>query len=108
MKVRDMFTHEFVEKYGDVDVCNDVTDDMAPAFCGPLLLTEAGEERFGNVLDLKVEMIETQYFYAEVKIEDLCGCEEDELETWDQVVSLFSAAAGYCADDLWSKWFKEV
>ena len=106
MKLRDVFTKEFYEQYGDVDVVNDVTDEMCAAYCGTLL-TEEGEEHFGDILELEVEMFHTDYWYLNLLVDD----HDEESDAWEirlnKAFDLFNAAAGYCSDSNYDKWFKD-
>lgn len=36
----------------DVDIYNDVTDDIAPAFCGALAISDSGISHFKSILDI--------------------------------------------------------
>ena len=51
MKVRELLKMDI-----DIDVYDNVTEELAVAFCGPMELTEAGIRRFGEVLDYWVEL----------------------------------------------------
>lgn len=105
MKIRDMFTASFYEKYGDVDIYNDVTDDMASAFCG-MELTAEGREHFKIVLGVPVEIVSNRYGHDVIcKIDDMGDAWEMD---WREIAKLFDAAAGYCGVDDYETWFKEI
>ena len=111
MTIKDMFTKEFFDKYGDVDVYNDVTDEQAPAFSG-MLLTPEGLEHYKDVLELEVEVVEdtmydAPYNYVIVKVDDPY---EPHLwhKYWGLAAELFNDAAGYCAWDDYEKYFIEI
>lgn len=100
MLVKDMFTKEFYDKYGDIDVYDDVCEELGIAFCGALL-TDEGKEHFAMVL------------YDEAEINDgvavvLLDCMAE--GKWQKhlrmLEELFEGVAGYCAEDDWNKWFK--
>lgn len=106
MMVKDIFAPEFHKKCGDVDVYNDVTDDIAPAFCGGIALTEYGQKRFAKALDTEIEVKNDEdYIYI------VCLLDKPEdawEECWDNILKLFRCAAGYCSVDEYGKLFIEV
>ena len=98
MKVRDL-----IEQDVDIDVYDDVCDGIGIAFCGPLKLTEQGKEKFAEVLgyNVKLECDEV----AIICIDDPADYVwEARLE---KATEFFEAAAGYCADSDYHKWFVE-
>lgn len=99
MKVKDLIEQEI-----DIDVYDDVCDEIGIAFCGPLKLTEKGREKFGDVLEYPIRIAGGGYV-AVVCFEDA----EDKV--WKRRLrkakEFFEAAAGYCADSDYHKWFKE-
>lgn len=52
MKVKDLLPMEI-----DIDVYDDVCEELGIAFCGPLTLTEAGQEKFSEVLEYEIQMV---------------------------------------------------
>lgn len=84
----------------DVDVCDDYMDDLDVAFCPPICLTEAGREKFKDILDLDVR-VNKSHSYALVLIDDKENCGYLHKMLVDFVWSL----AGYCSDSDWNKWF---
>lgn len=84
----------------DVDVCDDYMDDLNVAFCPPTCLTEAGREKFKDILDLDVR-VNKSHSYALVLIDDKENCGYLHKMLTDFVWSL----AGYCSDEDWNKWF---
>ena len=105
--VESMFTKEFHLKYGDVDIINDVTDEWAPAFCG-LLLTDEGRRHFEKALSLGLNMIKTDYLYAEILVDDHVPGSRKWEENWEAARELFEAAAGYCTCEEWDAWFEFI
>lgn len=104
MTIRDMFKKGFAEKYGDVDIINDVTDEFSSAFCGDIEFTEAGVEKYKDILDDEIE-IDTEREKGCVLI-DKYG---DDWEChWDKINELFGDAAGYIADSEYKRLFREV
>lgn len=104
MKVKDMFTAEFAETYGDVDVYDNVCEDLGVAYCGTLL-TKEGRSHFRSVLNLEVFLIkDPRYGYYEAVV-DIDG------DGWERrlkkVKELFEGAAGYISEKDYKKWFKE-
>ena len=100
---------EFVKEWengehADVDVYDDVCEELGIAFCGEIKLTNEGAEHFKEVL---------QY---NIKVDEDCGVAivnvDAEEGVWQRKLrnakSFFYAAAGYCADDDWNKWFQFV
>ena len=102
MTIKEMLTEEFAEQYGDLDIYNDVTDSMAPCFCGPIELTDEGKEYFKNVLELDIEVNDC---CAAVLVDDYG---DSWSRAWGEAREFFSAAAGYCSESNYKRWFKEV
>jgi len=85
----------------DIDVYDDVCEEIAIAFCGPLELTPAGYEEFAEVLDYECQIVG-----------DVCVLHIDDLEgVWQKKLykakKFFYAAAGYCMAEDYDKWFVE-
>ncbi len=96
-----MTVEEFLKQDIDIDVCNDVTDDFCIAFVGPVELTDAGREHFAPVLGLEVS-IQQDDSMATVMVDG-----EDWKKRLAKVRKLLNAAAGYCSEADYEKWFKE-
>ena len=102
MKVRDLLPMEI-----DIDVYDDVCEELAIAYCGPMELTEDGMKEFGEVLDYDCEMLAPPKGYG-------CGCVIVHVdgENWKKKLrrakDFFESMAGYCADEDFQKWFKTV
>ena len=103
MKVRELLKMDI-----DIDVYDNVTEELAVAFCGPMELTEAGLRRFGEVLDYSVELAKDKgsYIYAIVAVDD----PEDE-DGWECKLELakelFESMAGLCSATDYELWFKD-
>ena len=102
MKVR-----EFIKIEKDIDVYDDVCEELGIAFCGPMELTSEGEKEFAEVMDYDITVeSDGRYANATVHVDD-----PDE-KTWKHKLRMaenfFYSAAGYCADEDFRKWFKEV
>lgn len=95
MQIKDLITQEI-----DCDVCDDVYDDMYPAFCGPICLTEEGKERFAEVLEYLVYPQLDERLVV-VSIRNYVDYER----MHRKAKYFFRAIAGYINDDLWHKWF---
>ena len=100
-KVRD-----FIKFNDDIDVYDDVCEELGIAFCGPMLLTEAGEEHFAEVLDYDIQIdFSGSIKTAAVRVDD------DDEKVWKHKLKkaseFFYALAGYCAADDYDKWFTE-
>lgn len=78
----------------EIDI--DVGGNIAVAFCGPLELTTEGNEYFSDILDLEVEVGDTDAYvdYSNSRL-------------YDKAKEFFWSAAGYCSDTLWCRYFKE-
>lgn len=102
MKVRD-----FIKQSIDVDVYDDVCEELAIAFCGPMELTDQGVAEFTDVLDYEVELITvSNYTTAVIKVDD--GTEDGWKKRLRKAKKFFEAAAGYCAESDYRCWFEEV
>lgn len=106
MKLRELLKLDI-----DVDVSDDYADqfedggrwfDSIIAFVGPCHLTEAGKEKYKDIMDLDVDVDESS---AYVHIPE----EEDEKmeELEKEVMLFFYAAAGYMSEDLYEEYFEE-
>lgn len=99
MKIRD-----FIKLNADIDVYNDVTDAEGICFCGPMMLTEEGKEHFSEVMDYDIDTDFTDgYWTASVKCDG-----EDWRRKIRKAHEFFCAAAGYCADEDYQKWFCDI
>lgn len=107
MKVKDMFTKEFAEQYGDIDVYDDICEELAIAFCGPLELTGQGTHYFEMVLEDEVNINEDRDLReAMVLIDHLPeGVWQKHLK---KLCELFEGAAGFCTVNEYEEWFSEV
>lgn len=95
---------DFIKLDVDVDIGNDVTDDLWPAFVGPLELTEQGAAEFADVLEYDID-----YEDGDPDAAVLLDAPGDEWKKqYVRARKFFCAAAGYCADAEYKKWFKEV
>ena len=100
MKVRDLF-----ELGLDIDVYDNVCEELAIAFCmDGMELTEAGEDRFEEVLEYPCEIKGDPKVYRWVLV-DVDGYHwKDRLA---KAKDFFWSAAGYCTCEEYDKWFKE-
>ena len=98
MKVKDLIEQEI-----DIDVYDDVCEELGIAFCGPLFLSEQGEKRFADVLEYPVSF----YFDDEV----IVHIDDDDEKVWKKRLrkakEFFYAAAGYCPEEDYCRWFRE-
>ena len=101
-----MTVRELLGMSVDVDVYDDVTEELAIAFCGPMELTEEGLKKFGEALDYPVTFEGRTNVYAIVSVDD-----PDE-KVWKKKLrkarELFEGMAGYCAADDFDKWFRDL
>lgn len=98
MKVRDLLNMEI-----DVDVYDNVCEELAIAFCGPVTLTDEGREQFKDALDLDVKAINAYGITIDVDDEDE-SIFEKKLKS---AKAFFWSAAGFCADSDFKKWFAD-
>ena len=100
MKLKDILTTETWNEFGDMDVYNDVTDSVYPAWCGNLF-TEEGREHFAEVLELEAETT-TVWDCAAIIV-------HTDGENWKHnnalVRELFVDMAGYCTEEEYERWF---
>ena len=99
MKVKDLLPLDI-----DIDIANTVTDDLWPAFCGPQALTPEGAEEFADVLELDIPEIDAENAVAVIDV-DAPG--DEWKKKYVRARKFFCAAAGYCAEAEYKKWFKE-
>lgn len=101
-KVRDL-----LPMHVDIDVCDDVCEELYIAFCGPVTLTDEGMDEFGEVLGYPIEILENP------TIGPLCivHIDDDNDRVWERRLRIakrfFYSAAGYCADEDYTRWFKQ-
>ena len=95
---------EFIKMETDIDVYDDVCEELAIAFCGPLELTDKGREVFADVLDYEITVDEPNCT-AIVSVDD----QDDAVwkERLRHAERFFYAAAGYCAAIDYNEWFRE-
>lgn len=90
---------DFIQQDIDLDIADDVCEELYIGFVGPLNLTQAGKDKFGKLLDLDVEVSEDSALLL-----------LDGREDWQGLLKLakvlFTAAAGYCSESDWNKWFQ--
>lgn len=96
MKVR-----EFIRREDDIDVYDDVCEELGIAFCGPLKLRAEGRLEFIDVLNYEIDVDEAH----------CCAIVHVDGPNWKsrlkRAKTFFYAAAGYCADDDYQRWFLE-
>lgn len=84
----------------DIDVYDDVCEDLAIAFIGPVKLTPEGEKRFKEVLGYQVELGDRTV---------IVKCDG---ENWKKKLhnakELFHSAAGYCPESEYRMYFEEA
>jgi hypothetical protein len=104
MKLKDILTKETYERWGDMDVANDVTDDLAPCWCGTLL-TEYGKSVYKDVLELEAE-IRPVWGVTGISVNvDHLGDKWE--KAWNKADALFTAMAGYIDEDEYNKRFTD-
>lgn len=97
-----MWVEDLLCKEIDMDVYDDVCEELAIAFCGPVVLTDEGRKVFAEALDLPISIDDWNHTIT-VHVDDA-----DE-KTWKrnlrEAKRFFESAAGYCADSDYQKWF---
>ena len=96
-----MTVQELIAQEIDIDCYDDVCEELAIAFCGPMKLTEAGLERFAEVLTYPVTLTND---CAIIHIDDEEGVWQKKLR---KAKKFFYALAGYCSCDDYDNWFTE-
>lgn len=100
MKVRDL-----LEMDVSIDVYDNVCDELAIAFEGPMELTEAGLKKFGEVLEYRVYLHDNGV--ATVAIVDVDDSDEGEFERkLAAAKELFESMAGWCTVEEGKLWFE--
>lgn len=104
-----MKVKEFIKLNADIDVYDDVCEEVAICFCGPMMLTEEGKEHFDYVLNcLEIELdFSGSIKTAEIKCHNEFFPEELDEFNIEKANEFFCSAAGYCADEDFQKWFIE-
>ena len=101
MKVKDILKMEIC-----IDVYDNVCEELGIAFDGPMELTEAGKQKFAEVLEYDVSLHNNGADV--VAIVDVDDENEDEFERkLAKARELFESMAGWCTVDEWDEWFKE-
>lgn len=100
MTVRDLITQEI-----DIDVYDDVCEELAIAFCGPMGLTAEGEKEFAEVLDYDITIYNSSYGGYPAASVHVDG--DDWKKKLRKAKKFFDSAAGYCDVNDYKKWFKE-
>ena len=102
MKLKDILTTETWDKFGDMDVYNDVTDSEYPAWCGTIF-TKEGREHFAEALELEADIRVVWGYPSIVVLTD--G------ENWKHnnalVRDLFDDMGGFCTEEEYERWFTD-
>lgn len=96
MKVRDLIKMDV-----DIDVYDDYDERLGIAYCYGYKLTEEGEERFKDALELDVEI---RNGFGEAIA--LVHCETGKEAT--KAMDFFNSLAGWCSVKQFDKWFQEI
>jgi len=102
MKIR-----EFIKLEADIDVYDDVCEELAICFCGPVKLTEEGKKHFAEVLDYDITV------YEDIKSQNIdaavVSIDGEYVTEWKprlrKAQEFFNAAAGYCSEKNYNRWF---
>lgn len=102
LKVRELFDKPG-DALDDFDIYQDCLDIDGVAFCPPLRLTDEGKAHYSKYLDLEVDFADDKQ-NAWVLVDHLKNGEK----LAEGVMEMFCDAAGYCSEEDYAKWFKEV
>ena len=101
-----MTVREFISEPVDIDVYDNVCEELGIAFCGPLTLTGAGEEKFSDVLEYRV-ILENAGSACMTALVDVDGPDGVWQKRLRRAKEFFEAAAGYCTEAEYKTWFME-
>ena len=99
IKVKDLLKMDV-----DVDVYDNITEELAVAFCGAVELTDEGKFYFEVILNREVELDE-ENGVAIIDCDDEFFPDNDEFYL-DMAKELFYSAAGYCTEEKYNRFFK--
>lgn len=95
MKIKDIISQPVC-----IDVYDDVCEELAIAFDGPMALTDCGRKEFSDVLEYEITL---HGDYAIVHVDD------DDEKVWEhrlaRAIAFFHAMAGYCSVTDYDRWF---
>lgn len=97
---------ELLKKEIDIDVYDNVCEELGIAFCGPQELTDEGHEHFYDALYYDVEIIAGPY--ETLAIVDVDAEEGEWQKKLALAKELFYGMAGWCSEETYKRWFKEV
>ena len=102
-----MTVKEFIELWADgthddIDVTENVSECFCIAYCGNQL-TKAGEKEWADVLNYSIEVYEDPRWPEAVV--DVTTAPNNRV---DRVRLFFYSLAGYCTENCYNKWFREV
>lgn len=92
---------ELMSREIDADIGNEVLDIDIHAFCGPMEITETGEKKWHDVLNEEVQLEHSGRWG------DWIYLKTDKANTVKKCANFFAAAAGYCSEKEYEKWFNE-
>lgn len=95
-----MKVSEFIKGEYDIDVYDDLCEELGIAAVCPIELTAEGKRFFADVLEYEVVDMDEAECYAVVHVQN-----DYELQ---KAKHFFWSAAGYCNEESYDKWFKEV
>lgn len=95
----------------DIDVFDNVCEDLAINFIGPMELTTEGEKKFGEVMGYAFEIVPGEETWSGLPHCVIDVDDPDEkicARKMRKAKEFFDAAAGFCPVDDYNRWFKEV
>ena len=106
-KHEEMTVRDFIKIEEDIDVYDDVCEELGIAFCGPMILTDLGKEKFKDVLDFKITIYRDPYCGDSAVIHIDSEDEKIWKKNLKKAIEFFHSLAGYCSEEDYEKWFIE-
>lgn len=97
---------DFIKLNADIDVYDDVCEELAICFCGPMTLTDEGKKHFAEVLNYDIDLD----FSGDIKTATV-HIDDEKDSVWKhklkKAIEFFYSLAGYCAAEDYDVWFCE-
>lgn len=92
----------------DIDASGEMVDFACGVCCGGYTITEEGEKRWGKVLDCPIIVNEKESWGIILDAEIFEEEDFDEFSETGETERFLLSFAGYCSEDDFDKWFKEI
>lgn len=100
MKIRDFIKQEIC-----IDVYDNVCEELAIAFDGPVFLTDSGKRKFKDVLGYEIVLHNNG-----ADIVGIVDVDDDDEAVFERKLrkarEFFESLAGYCTVDEYKRWFE--